>query len=80
MQLTSPETAEKLSVAGAPEECLEKTRREIGPSGVNQMICAVTDRALVRAFTGRDLPGAVDVDTQLRLIHEEIMPAWGRQG
>ncbi|MER7170638.1 LLM class flavin-dependent oxidoreductase [Streptomyces mesophilus] len=78
IELTSPETAEKLSVAGTPEECLEKIRRDIEPSGVNHMICAVTDRSLVRAFTGRDLPGAADVETQLRLIHEEIMPAWGR--
>ncbi|MBC9715421.1 LLM class flavin-dependent oxidoreductase [Streptomyces sp. TRM66268-LWL] len=78
IELTSPEIAEKLSVAGTPDECLEKIRRDIEPSGVNHMICAVTDRALVRAFTGRDLPGAADVDTQLRLIHEEIMPAWGR--
>lgn len=38
------------------------------------MICAITDRTLVKAFTGRDLDG---VDTQLRLIHDAIMPAFG---
>ncbi|MFC3997387.1 LLM class flavin-dependent oxidoreductase [Nocardiopsis sediminis] len=76
IELTSPETAERLSIAGTPEECLDKIRSEIAPSGVNHMICAITDRTLVRAFTGRDLAEAADVDTQLRLIHERIMPAF----
>lgn len=34
------------------------------------------DRALVKAFTGRDLPEAADVNTQLRLIHDRIMFAF----
>lgn len=76
IELTSPEVAEKLSVSGTPEECLEKIRRDIEPSGVNHMICAITDRSLVHAFTGRDLEGVADVDTQLRLIHDKIMPSW----
>lgn len=74
--MTTPETAERLSIAGTPEECLEKIQREIAPSGVNHMICAITDRSLVKAFTGRDLAGVADANTQLRLIHERIMPAF----
>ncbi|MEU0742622.1 LLM class flavin-dependent oxidoreductase [Streptomyces sp. NPDC006134] len=76
IELTTPEVAERLSVAGTPEECLEKIRREIAPAGVNHVICALTDRTLVKAFTGRDLPDVADVNTQLRLIHERIMPAF----
>jgi 5,10-methylenetetrahydromethanopterin reductase len=78
IELTTPEIAERLSVAGTPEECLEKIQREIVPSGVNHMICAVTDRSLVKTFTGRDLEGMADVNTQLRLIHDKIMPAFAR--
>jgi 5,10-methylenetetrahydromethanopterin reductase len=76
IELTSPEIADRLSVAGTPEECREKIERDIAPSGVNHMICAITDRALVRTFTGRDLPEAADVDTQLRLIAERVMPGF----
>ncbi|WP_016907738.1 LLM class flavin-dependent oxidoreductase [Streptomyces xiaopingdaonensis] len=76
IELTSPEVAERLSVSGTPEECRRKIAREIAPTGVNHVICAVTDRTLVRTFTGRDLPGVADVDTQLRLIHDELMPAF----
>ncbi|GHB61706.1 hypothetical protein GCM10010377_60870 [Streptomyces viridiviolaceus] len=68
IELTTPEIAERLSIAGTPEECREKIRREIAPSGVNHVICAVTDRTLVKAFTGRDLADVADVNTQLRLI------------
>jgi 5,10-methylenetetrahydromethanopterin reductase len=71
-----PDLAERLSVAGTPEECRDKIRREIEPSGVNHVICAITDRTLVRAFTGRDLPEVAGVDAQLRLIHDRIMPAF----
>ncbi|MEU8349153.1 LLM class flavin-dependent oxidoreductase [Streptomyces sp. NPDC048845] len=77
IELTTPEIADRLSVSGTPEECLEKIRQEIAPSGVNHMICAITDRGLVRAFTGRDLDGVASVDEQLRLVHERIMPAFG---
>lgn len=76
IELTPPELAEKLSIAGTPDECVEKIKREIEPAGVNHMILAVTDAALVKTFTGRDLPDAADVNTQLRLIHDQVMPAF----
>ncbi|CAL9597850.1 Phthiodiolone_phenolphthiodiolone dimycocerosates ketoreductase [Streptomyces sp. enrichment culture] len=76
IELTTPQVAERLSVAGTPEECLEKIRREMAPAGVNHVICAITDRTLVKTLTGRDLPDVADVNTQLRLIHERIMPAF----
>ncbi|MDJ1131043.1 LLM class flavin-dependent oxidoreductase [Streptomyces iconiensis] len=75
IELTTPSLADRLSISGTPEECAEKIRSEIAPSGVNHMICAITDRSLVKTFTGRDLEGAADVNTQLRLIHDRIMPA-----
>ncbi len=76
IELTSPELAEKLSIAGTPEECVEKIQREISPTGINHMILAITDAALVKALMGRELEGVADVDTQLRLIHDRVMPAF----
>ncbi|GAA3735051.1 5,10-methylenetetrahydromethanopterin reductase [Spinactinospora alkalitolerans] len=77
IELTTPEIAEKLSIAGTPAECADRIKREIAPTGVNHMILAITDRSLVKAFTGRDLEGVADVDAQLRLVHDEIMPVFG---
>jgi 5,10-methylenetetrahydromethanopterin reductase len=76
IELTSPEVAERLSVAGTPEECVAKLRTEIADAGVNHLILAITDAALVKALMGRDLDGVATVDEQLQLIHDEVMPAF----
>jgi 5,10-methylenetetrahydromethanopterin reductase len=72
-ELTRPEVADKLSIAGSPEECAAKIE-EIASTGVNHMILCITDPAIVKAFTSKDVnvPG---VKEQLRLIHDEVMPA-----
>ena len=75
IELTTPEIAEKLSFAGTPDEVTAKLK-EIEPAGVNHLIAAITDASLVKAFTGQELPGVATVDEQLRLIHDEVMPAF----
>jgi 5,10-methylenetetrahydromethanopterin reductase len=72
--LTTPEIAETLSIAGTPEECVAKIK-EIESTGVNHFICCITDPAIVKAFTGRDVD-VPDVNGQLRLIHDKVMPAF----
>jgi 5,10-methylenetetrahydromethanopterin reductase len=75
IELTTPEIAEKLSFAGTPEEVTAKIK-EIEPTGVNHLIAAITDASIVKTFTGRELPGVATVEEQLRLLHEEVMPAF----
>jgi alkanesulfonate monooxygenase SsuD/methylene tetrahydromethanopterin reductase-like flavin-dependent oxidoreductase (luciferase family) len=76
LELTSPEVAEKLSIAGTPEECVARIRQDIAPTGVNHMILAITDPALVKTFTGKDVD-VPDVKGQLQLVHDSVMPAFG---
>ena len=76
IELTSPDLAERLSVAGTPEECVEKMQSQIAAAGVNHMILAITDASLVKALMGREIQGVPDVDTQLQLIHDRVMPAF----
>ncbi|MBK1783233.1 LLM class flavin-dependent oxidoreductase [Prauserella cavernicola] len=78
-ELTSPELAERLSVAGTPAECAEKIKSQITSTGVNHLILAITDAALVKAFSGLELPGVATMREQLRLVHDEIMPAFASQ-
>jgi 5,10-methylenetetrahydromethanopterin reductase len=73
-ELTSPEVADKLSIAGNPQECLAKIK-EIESAGVNHMILCITDPGIVKAFTGKDV-SVPDVKGQLQLIHDEVMPAF----
>ena len=74
-ELTTPELSEQLSIAGSPDEVVEKIRRDIEPTGVNHMVLAITDPQLVKALTGREV-GAPDLPQQLRLVHDEVMPAF----
>jgi len=75
IELTTPEIAEKLSFAGTPDEVVAKIKA-IEPAGVNHLIAAITDASLVKAFTGRELPGVATVEEQLQLLHDEVMPAF----
>jgi 5,10-methylenetetrahydromethanopterin reductase len=74
-ELTPPELAERLSVAGTPQECAEKIRSEIAGTGVNHLILAITDAALVKAFSGVELPGVATMREQLQSVHDHLMPA-----
>ena len=74
IELTSPELADKLSIAGTPDEVTAKIRTEIEGTGVNHVIAAVTDASLVKAFTGQTVEGVATVDEQLQLLADEVMP------
>ncbi len=76
VELFSPEHADKLSLAGTPEEIVEKIRSDIAPTGVNHMILALSDAALVKMFSGEDVANVPDINGQLRLVAERIMPAF----
>ena len=74
IELTSPDLAEKLSIAGTPEEVTSKIKAELEGTGVNHYIAAITDASLVKAFTGQTVEGVATVDEQLRLLADEVMP------
>jgi len=76
VELFTPEYAEKLCVAGTPEECVEKIKTDIQPAGVNHMILALSDPHLVKVFSGQDVAGVPDIQGQLRLVAERMMPAF----
>jgi 5,10-methylenetetrahydromethanopterin reductase len=76
VELFRPEYAEKLSVAGTPDEVVEKIKTDIQPTGVNHMVLALSDAALVKLFSGEEVPNVPDINGQLRLVAERVMPAF----
>jgi 5,10-methylenetetrahydromethanopterin reductase len=76
VELFTPEYAEKLSVAGTPEEVVGKIRSDIEPAGVNHMILALSDSHLVKFFAGEDVENVPDIRGQLKLVAERVMPAF----
>jgi 5,10-methylenetetrahydromethanopterin reductase len=79
LELTTPELGEKFSVAGTPEEVVDRLQRDIISTGVNHVISALVDPYLVKAFTGIDIENGVDTHAQLRLIRDRVMPALNRE-
>ena len=75
--LFEPHYAEKLSLAGTPEEVVEKIKADLVPAGVNHMIFSLADPFLVKLFSGEDVPNVPDINGQLKLIAERVMPALG---
>jgi 5,10-methylenetetrahydromethanopterin reductase len=75
--LVSSELGDKLSVAGTPEECVDKLKNNVISVGMNHVICSVTDPFLVKHFSGQELDNVPDVRGQLQLIHDEVVPAFG---
>jgi 5,10-methylenetetrahydromethanopterin reductase len=76
VELFKPEYAERLSIAGTPEEVVEKIRTDIQPTGVNHMILALSDAGLVKLFSGEDVANVPDIRGQLRLVAEQVVPAF----
>jgi 5,10-methylenetetrahydromethanopterin reductase len=76
IELTNPEIAERLSIAGTPEECVAKIKEQVEPTGINHMILAITDASLVKALMGHEIAGVPDVNTQLQLVHDRVMPSF----
>ncbi len=74
IELTSPELAEKLSIAGTPQEVTAKIKAEIEGTGVNHVIAAITDASLVKTFTGQSVDGVATVEEQLQLLADEVIP------
>ena len=77
IELFRPELSEKLSIAGTPEECVEKIKNDIEPAGVNHMILCLTDAHLVEFFSGEKVEGVPDINGQLKLVAERVVPAFG---
>jgi 5,10-methylenetetrahydromethanopterin reductase len=76
IEMFSPEMAEKLSVAGTPEECAEQIRRDIIPAGINHVILALADAPLVQFFSGQTIEGVPPITTQLQMVAERMIPAF----
>jgi 5,10-methylenetetrahydromethanopterin reductase len=76
IDLFDPAMAEKLSVAGTPEEVVERIKNDIEPAGVDHMILALSDAPLVEFFSGEKVQNVPPIREQLDLVAKRVMPAF----
>jgi 5,10-methylenetetrahydromethanopterin reductase len=73
-ELSGGRVGAKLSIAGTPEEWVEKIETDVLPSGFNHLIVAIADPYLVKSWSGMSIEGLPDTRAQLRLIEERVIP------
>jgi 5,10-methylenetetrahydromethanopterin reductase len=76
VELTAPEVAAKLCIAGTPEEWIAKIRDDFIPNGFTHIIFGLVDPDTLEQFTGRTIANLPSLNEQLRLIHDRVMPAF----
>jgi len=55
---------------------VEKIKSNMEPTGVNHMILALADPAIVKLFSGEEVANVPDMRGQLKLVAERMMPAF----
>ena len=73
LELTPGEVADRLVVAGSPEEWGERISRDFEPSGLNHLLVSFADPFTVRSWAGRDIEGLPDLEAQMTLLHREVL-------
>ncbi len=75
LELTTPEIGERLSIAGTPQDWIERIRADIAPHGYNHIALGLVDPCLVEGWSGRHVDGLPDLRGQLELFATEVVPA-----
>jgi 5,10-methylenetetrahydromethanopterin reductase len=75
LELTPEAVVEALSVAGTPQDWVERLRRDILPTGMQHLLLSFADPFTVRSWSGREVAGVPDLAGQLRLFRDEVIPA-----
>jgi 5,10-methylenetetrahydromethanopterin reductase len=71
---TTPEISEALTVAGTPEECAERIRTDLVEAGIEDILLALVDPAVVAGYTGERPEDLPETRQQLRLICDRLVP------
>jgi alkanesulfonate monooxygenase SsuD/methylene tetrahydromethanopterin reductase-like flavin-dependent oxidoreductase (luciferase family) len=66
----------QLSLAGTPQEWIERIRRDFLPHGYNHIALGLADPFLVERWSGRPVDGLPPLHEQLQLLHDNVLPAF----
>jgi 5,10-methylenetetrahydromethanopterin reductase len=75
LQLTTPEIGKRLSIAGDPEDWIERLRADFVPQGYNHVALGLVDPYLVESWSGRRLAGLHRLADQVELFAARVAPA-----
>jgi 5,10-methylenetetrahydromethanopterin reductase len=75
LNVTPDEVVDRLVVAGTPDDWIEQLEA-IRATGLEHVLVSFADPFTVRAWSGRHPEHVPDLATQIRLVHDEVLPAF----
>jgi 5,10-methylenetetrahydromethanopterin reductase len=72
---TADEIADRIMVAGTPEDWLRWLEETYAPAGLNHALVSFTDPFTLEAWAGVRLDGLPNLVEQVRLVGEQVIPA-----
>jgi 5,10-methylenetetrahydromethanopterin reductase len=73
LALTPPAVGDALSVAGTPQDWIDKIERDVQPSGFGHLLVTFADPFLVKSWAGLTIDGLPSLDDQIRLFQGSVM-------
>lgn len=74
LRLTPPEVADRIMVAGTPDDWAAWLNGVYAPAGLNHALLSFTDPYTLKAWAGLDVPGLPSLVEQVRLFGEDVLP------
>jgi 5,10-methylenetetrahydromethanopterin reductase len=73
LALTPSAVGDALSIAGTPQDWIDKIEHDLLPSGFNHLLVTFADPFLVESWSGLAIDGLPSLDEQIRLFHSSVM-------
>ena len=74
LELTPDAVADRIVVAGTPDDWVEWLTRAYAPAGLNHALLSFTDPYTLKAWADLEVPGLPDLVQQVRLFGEHVLP------
>jgi 5,10-methylenetetrahydromethanopterin reductase len=77
LEATPNEVADRIMVAGTPEEWVAWLRDVYAPAGLTHALVSFTDPFTLRGWAGTEVEGLPDLREQVRIMGEQVLPEIG---
>jgi 5,10-methylenetetrahydromethanopterin reductase len=75
LQLTPDDVADRLIVAGAPDDWIEWLKGTYAPAGLNHALVSFTDPFTLESWARICIDGLPSLSEQVRMVGEDVLPA-----
>jgi 5,10-methylenetetrahydromethanopterin reductase len=74
LEATPEEIADRIMVAGTPEDWVRWLTETYAPPGLNHALVSFTDPFTLKAWAGMEVEGLPDLGEQVRIVGEQVIP------